>query len=83
MNEIDAVLLSNWGFNVVRLGVMWSGLEPEENYYNTTYITEIKKIVKALGNEGVYTIIDMHQDVFSRDFCGNGFPNWSSIVALN
>jgi hypothetical protein len=28
--------LTNWGFNVVRLGTMWAGTEPQEGQYNET-----------------------------------------------
>ena len=25
---------------------------------------------------GLYPVLDMHQDVFNRKFCGNGVPDW-------
>lgn len=51
------------GFNVVRLGCMWSGVMPDEDQVNQTYIEIIKKIVQDYGQQGIYTILDMHQDV--------------------
>lgn len=41
--------LSLWGFNVMRLGIMWSGVEPEEGRFNITYIDTMKDIVQTLG----------------------------------
>lgn len=26
---------------------------------------------------GIYTLLDMHQDVFSGKFCGEGVPDWA------
>ena len=42
---------------------MWSGVEPEEGLINQTYINILKEVVENYGNEGIYTILDMHQDV--------------------
>jgi hypothetical protein len=33
-------------------------------------------LVNKLGEKGIYTLIDMHQDVFARSICGEGFPNF-------
>ena len=49
------------GLNVVRLGWMWSGFNPNEGYFNTTYAAEIQKNVDLLAEQGVYTLLDMHQ----------------------
>ncbi|GMH54125.1 hypothetical protein TrST_g5761 [Triparma strigata] len=83
LNSEDAKQLSDWGFNVVRLGVLWSGLEPEQGVFNYTYLDEISTIVNYLKAENIYTILDMHQDVLSRAFCGNGIPLWAADIASN
>ena len=38
LDEVKAQLqqLADWGFNVIRLGTMWSGVEPAENQVNIT-----------------------------------------------
>ena len=33
------------GFNVVRLGMMWPGVEPKKGQYNETYLAIMKKLV--------------------------------------
>ncbi|KAJ5067604.1 cellulase [Anaeramoeba ignava] len=68
--------LKKWGFNGVRLGVMWPGVEPEEGVYNATYLATMRKIVDLLGANGIYSIVDMHQDVLSPKFCGEGVPDY-------
>ena len=29
------------------------------------------------GKHGIYTLLDMHQDVLSHKFCGEGVPDWA------
>ena len=62
---------------------MWPGVVPEQGVVNQTYIDVMKSIVQNLGSKGIYTILgnhifksflllDAHQDVISRKFCGEG-----------
>ncbi len=52
------------GFNSVRLVVSWSKLEPTRGAYDTAYVDEIRAAVADAAAQGVYTIIDMHQDAW-------------------
>ena len=74
--------LASLGFNVVRLGAMWTGIEPERGNINYTYVNVLKvgerwqpailqdtvflplqDLVSSLSSRGIYTILDLHQDV--------------------
>lgn len=33
-------------------------------------------LINNLGAAGIYTLVDMHQDVFARSICGEGFPDF-------
>jgi endoglycosylceramidase len=67
LSDIDAKNLESWGFNIVRLGVMWPGLEPgARGDFNMTYLEEIDKIVKNLEKSNIYVILDLHQDIWHR-----------------
>ena len=68
--------LGDWGFNAIRLGTMWSGVEPEENMINETYIGVLKEIISGLENHGVYSYLDMHQDVMNNVATYDGVPQW-------
>ena len=68
--------LRSWGINLVRLGVMWEAVETSEGVYNLTYLDEVNKLINKLGQKGIYTMVDFHQDVFARRICGEGFPNF-------
>ena len=56
---------------------MWPGVEPTQGSYNETYLDELDKIVTMSASKGVYTLLDMHQDVLSEYFCGEGIPSWA------
>lgn len=77
LNTQDIAQLQEWGFNAVRLGVMWPGLEPVKGQYNYTYLALVKTLVQNLGKAGIYAILDFHQDLISRYFCGEGMPDWA------
>ena len=73
----DAEFLAANGFNVVRVGVIWSELEPEPGVFNTAYLDSIEQTVQTLGNNGIYSILDFHQDAYSTEFGGEGAPAWA------
>lgn len=76
MVEQDMDDLRSWGLNVVRLGVMWPGVEPVQGQFNTTYLEVMHKLIDDFYKKGIYTIVDFHQDSFSEMWCGEGFPRW-------
>lgn len=66
-----------WGFNAVRLGTMWSGVEPEQGKYNETYLQVIRSQLSLLAVNGMHAFLDMHQDVLSKRFgTYDGAPAW-------
>lgn len=76
-NDDDAAFLAENGFNAVRVGVIWSYLEPEPGVFDTSYLNSIEQTVQTLGNHGIYSIIDFHQDAYSTAFGGEGAPDWA------
>ena len=79
----DAARLQSWGFNVVRLGVMWPAVMPAEGVVNTTYLDEVRSMIEMLHEFGVETLVDLHQDVLSPYTCGEGMPDWAYLKALD
>jgi endoglycosylceramidase len=77
-NSADAQFLAENGFNVVRVGIDWAALEPEPGDFNTAYLQSIESTVQTLGQAGVYSIIDIHQDAYSSAFGGEGAPAWAT-----
>jgi endoglycosylceramidase len=79
-SDADAAFLQENGFNVVRLGVDWAALEPAPGVFNTSYLDSIEQTVKTLGQHGIYSILDMHQDAWGTAFGGEGAPAWATLT---
>jgi len=98
LDALDAARISEDGFNVVRVGIIWAGIEPgsggpnqpkvctpgpyqDPGMWNQTvaddYISQVEKVVNELGQHHVYALIDMHQDIWSSVFSGEGAPPWA------
>jgi endoglycosylceramidase len=76
LTDKDIDDLVRWGFNFVRLGVMWEAVERAPGVYNDTYLDEVEKLINKMGEKGLYTLVDAHQDVFARHICGEGVPDF-------
>ena len=55
MNDLQA-----WGFNFVRLGVMWEAVEREQGKYDFDYLNKVNDLITKLGEHGIYTLVDAH-----------------------
>jgi endoglycosylceramidase len=62
----DFAQLRALGFDVVRLVLNWSQLEPTPGVYSKTYLARVAQVVSWARQQGIYVILDMHQDQFSR-----------------
>eukprot|EP00937_MAST-01D_sp_MAST-1D-sp2_P001081 g1081.t1 len=83
LSPIDAANLARWGFNVVRLGVMWQAVVPDATgQVNATFLASVARIVRTLADAGIYTLVDMHQDVMGGRFCGEGLANWTVAAVM-
>ena len=64
------------GFNVIRLLLMWEAIEPvQRGQYDKAYLDYIRKIVLKAKEHGIYVLMDMHQDMFSRHLKVKFNPN--------
>ena len=41
------------------------------------YLSHVAATVKLLAQYGIYTLLDMHQDVYNQNFRGEGAPDWA------
>jgi endoglycosylceramidase len=62
----DFAQMRQLGFDVVRLILNWSQLEPRPGVYDSTYLDRVAQAVDWAGQQGLYVILDMHQDQYSR-----------------
>ena len=66
------------GFNLIRLGIFWDGVEPSPGAYDDEYLSRVEKVVKIACQCGIYVFLDMHQDLFSVKFI-DGAPEWATL----
>lgn len=62
------------GFNLLRFGIFWDGAEPEPGQVDMEYLRKVKDIVNLAEENGIYILLDMHQDL--------GLPRSSSMARL-
>jgi endoglycosylceramidase len=70
------------GMNTVRLAINWSLLEPTRGQLDQNYIDKISKLIGDCAGHGVYTLVDLHQDGWSKYVGEDGAPFWAHRPAL-
>jgi endoglycosylceramidase len=67
------------GFDLARLLVIWEGVEPARGQYDEAYLDRVAEVAGWAGDAGVRVVVDMHQDLWSRKFGGDGAPEWATL----
>lgn len=75
----DAGYLASEGFNTLRLGFDYAAVEPAPDAYDDAFVAAIDAEVEAAGLSGLFVLADVHQDMFTDRFQGNGLPDWMAI----
>ena len=81
----DAHWLRRNGFNTVRLGIIYKGLEPDPPpasglpAYSAGYLRSIEKTEAVLAKQRIFTLLDFHQDLYNERFQGEGWPDWQVL----
>ncbi|GAB2655689.1 cellulase family glycosylhydrolase [Prescottella soli] len=64
LDRTDFERMAALGFNVVRLNVAWSALEPTPGAFDAAYVGRVRQAVQDAKDNGIYTVLDMHQDAW-------------------
>lgn len=91
----DADQMAAIGWNVVRLLLSWSRVEPAPGAYDAAYLEQVRRAVRLLASRGLYTILDLHQDAWGPTlaappgttcaaseqpaFGWDGAPGWATL----
>ena len=73
----DAAFLRREGFNTVRLGVIYAGVEPQKASYDDGYLAAIARTADLLTRERIFWQLDFHQDLYNERYQGEGWPDWA------
>ena len=60
----DPARIVRIGWNLVRLIVSWSRVEPRPGQINRAYLDRVGRWTRLMGEEGIYVILDFHQDAW-------------------
>ena len=87
-------MIAGMGWNMVRLLLSWSRVEPAPGEYDEAYLDDFARSVAMLRERGVYTLLDLHQDAWNAslaappdEVCANnrpaggwdGAPEWATF----
>lgn len=81
----DARFLHRHGFNTIRLGIIYKGLEPAppgadgKPDYRAGYLRSIARTERVLAKRKVFSLLDFHQDLYNERFEGEGWPDWQTL----
>jgi endoglycosylceramidase len=75
-----AAVLRAHGFNVVRLGALFSAIMPLPGRIDWHYVTSLAETIRVLGKNGIYVLVDFHQDGYGSLMGGDGFPEWATLT---
>ncbi len=96
VTDQDWSAMAAHGMDVVRLLISWSSLEPSRGTIDQAYLAQIHTAVAAAARQGIYSIIDMHQDAWGKYVASppgvtcpsgaspgigwDGAPQWATIT---
>jgi len=73
-----ARLKSDYGFNALRMLVLWAGIEPSKGSYDEHYLDGVEERVRWAHDANMLVVLDMHQDLYGEGFLGgDGAPKWT------
>ncbi len=80
-NADDARRLRAIGFNALRLPINWSAIEPKDGGFDDAYLDRVAAVVEACNTAGLYVLLDLHQDAWSKEIGEDGAPLWAITPA--
>lgn len=75
----DVLALKDVGLNCVRYLIVWEAVEPQPGQYDEAYLDQVAERLGWCREAGLKVILDMHQDLYSRKYGGDGAPEWACL----
>jgi endoglycosylceramidase len=75
----DARFLARNGFNTVRLGLIYGAVAPHPGQYDGDYVGSARYTERMLARQGIFSLVDFHQDLYNERFDGEGWPDWATL----
>jgi endoglycosylceramidase len=75
MDQQKAMLPFGW--NGVRFLVTWAAIEPTKGTFDEAYLDRVEQWLDWYRDHDIHVVLDMHQDLYSEAFNGDGAPEWA------
>ncbi len=75
----DVAMIAAEGFNTVRTGLAHAGFVPAPGVYDSAYLDDLAATVDLMTAQGIYVMIDFHQDLYAARYQGNGMAAWATV----
>lgn len=76
---MDFAQMRVWGWNCIRLGILWDGLEPRIGEFDEEYLKKLDGLIAQAKAHDLYVFLDMHQDLYSYKY-SDGAPEWATLI---
>jgi hypothetical protein len=78
----DITHIRSFGYNFVRLGVIWAGGQPTPDpKLAADFEKRLHAFLDLSDEHGINVLLDIHQDAVGTAVCGEGVPQWFSKLA--
>ena len=73
----DCARMRQLGLDLLRLPINWSGIEPAQGMFDDAYLARVDAAVQCAAAAGMFVLIDLHQDAYSKEIGEDGAPLWA------
>jgi len=77
----DVARMAALGFNLLRLPLSWSAFEPQPGIWSPSFLDTLTRVVASCRSHGIYVLLDLHQDAWSKEIGEDGAPLWAITPA--
>jgi endoglycosylceramidase len=77
LDATDCRRMRALGFDLLRLPINWSAIEPTRGTYDEAYLDRVDAAVRCAGDAGLFVLVDLHQDAYSKEIGEDGAPLWA------
>jgi len=73
----DCTRMRQLGFDLLRLPINWSAIEPSQGTFDDAYLARVDAAVQCAAAAGLFVLVDLHQDAYSNEIGEDGAPLWA------
>ena len=77
LEPADCTRMRELGLELLRLPINWSGIEPAPGRYDEAYLGRVDAAIACAADAGLYVLVDLHQDAYSKEIGEDGAPLWA------